>query len=119
MIFMRVDGFLTPKAEKVDVHLVHPGDRVIAMQPVDGGYFTAAVEEIASGALYLYCLEGQTERPDPASRFQSHAARGLSERLWSADRAGRRAAARRSAGVSHPSCPVYVAPSDCGSRGQA
>jgi 1,4-alpha-glucan branching enzyme len=79
MIFMRVDGFLTPKAEKVDVHLVHPGDRVIAMQPVDGGYFTAAVEEIASGALYLYCLEGQTERPDPASRFQSHAARGLSE----------------------------------------
>ena len=74
-------GFLlwAPKAEKVDVHLVHPGDRVIAMQPVDGGYFTAAVEEIAPGALYLYCLEGQTERPDPASRFQPHGAHGLSE----------------------------------------
>jgi maltooligosyltrehalose trehalohydrolase len=65
-------GFLlwAPKAEKVDVHLVHPGDRMIAMQPIEGGYFTAAVEEIAPGALYRYCLEGQTERPDPASRFQ-------------------------------------------------
>jgi 1,4-alpha-glucan branching enzyme len=70
---------LAPKAQKVDVHLVHPGDRVIAMQPVDGSDFTAAVEEIAPGALYLYCLEGQTERPDPASRFQPHGVHGLSE----------------------------------------
>src|SRR5258708_35951408 len=54
-----------PKAEKVDVHLIHPGDRVIAMQPLDGGYFTVDVEGVAPGALYRYCLDGQTERPDP------------------------------------------------------
>ncbi len=72
-------GFLlwAPKAEKVDVHLVHPADRVIAMQPVDGSCFTSAVEEIAPGALYLYCLEGQTERSDPAR--EPHGAHGISE----------------------------------------
>jgi len=74
-------GFLlwAPKVEKVDVHLVHPADRVIAMQPLEGGYFTAAVEGIAPGALYRYCLEGQTERPDPASRFQPQGVQGPSE----------------------------------------
>jgi maltooligosyltrehalose trehalohydrolase len=68
-----------PKAEKVDVHVVHPGDRVIAMQPVGEGYFTAALKEIAPGALYRYCLNGQTERPDPASRFQPQGVHGPSE----------------------------------------
>jgi maltooligosyltrehalose trehalohydrolase len=68
-----------PRARKVDVHLVHPEDRVIAMQPVGGGYFTVAVEEIAPGALYRYCLNGQTERPDPASRFQPQGVHGPSE----------------------------------------
>ncbi len=67
-----------PKAQKVDVHFVHP-DRVIAMQPLDGGYFTAAVEQIAPGARYLYCLDRQTERPDPASRFQPQGVHGPSE----------------------------------------
>jgi maltooligosyltrehalose trehalohydrolase len=74
-------GFLlwAPKAEKVDVHLIHPGDRVIAMQPLDGGYFTVDVEGVAPGALYRYCLDGQTERPDPASRFQPQGVHGPSE----------------------------------------
>ena len=68
-----------PKAGKVDLHLVHPADRVIEMRPLDGGYFTAAVKEIAPGALYLYRLDGQTERPDPASRFQPQGVHGPSE----------------------------------------
>jgi len=74
-------GFLlwAPKAEKVDVHLIHPGDRVIAMQPLDGGYFTVDVEGVAPGALYRYCLDGQTERPDPTSRFQPQGVHGPSE----------------------------------------
>jgi len=68
-----------PKAEKVDVHIVHPGDRKVAMLPWEGGYFSAIVEEIANGALYRYCLDGGTERPDPASRFQPQGVHGPSE----------------------------------------
>jgi Carbohydrate-binding module 48 (Isoamylase N-terminal domain) len=59
-----------PKTEKVDVHIVHPSELKVAMQPLQGRYFSAAVEEIAAGGLYRYCLDGRTERPDPASRFQ-------------------------------------------------
>ncbi len=68
-----------PKAEKVDVHIVQPRDLKVAMQPLEGGYFSAAVEEIAPGALYRYCLDGQNERPDPASRFQPQGVHGPSE----------------------------------------
>ena len=68
-----------PKAEKVDVHIVHPRDRTIPMQPLEGGYFSAVVEEIASDALYRYSLDGQTGRPDPASRFQPLGVHGPSE----------------------------------------
>jgi maltooligosyltrehalose trehalohydrolase len=68
-----------PKAEQVNLHLVHPGERVIAMQPLDGGYFTATAEEIAPGARYLYCLDRHCERPDPASRLQPQGVHGPSE----------------------------------------
>ncbi len=68
-----------PKVEKVDVHIVHPSELRVAMQPSQGGYFSAAVEEIAAGALYRYCLDGRTERPDPASRFQPQGVHGPSE----------------------------------------
>ena len=63
----------------VDVHIVHPRDRAIAMEPLDGDYFSAVVDEIAPGARYLYCLDGRTERPDPASRFQPQGVHGPSE----------------------------------------
>ena len=68
-----------PKAQKVDVHIVHPCDRTITMQPLDRGYFSIAVDGIVPGTLYRYCLDGQTERPDPASRFQPQGVHGPSE----------------------------------------
>jgi len=49
------------------------------MQPLEGGYFAADVDNIAVGARYRYCLDGQWERPDPASRFQPEGVHGPSE----------------------------------------
>lgn len=68
-----------PRAERADVHIVHPGDCTISMQPSERGYFSIAVDRIVPGTLYRYCLDGQTERPDPASRFQPLGAHGPSE----------------------------------------
>ena len=68
-----------PKAEKVDVHIIHPHDRTLTMQPLDRGYFSIAVEGSVPGTLYRYCLDDQTERPDPASRFQPQGVHGASE----------------------------------------
>jgi len=49
------------------------------MQPLEGGYFSAVAQGIASGTLYRYSLDGQTEWPDPASRFQPQGVHGPSE----------------------------------------
>jgi maltooligosyltrehalose trehalohydrolase len=68
-----------PKAETVEVHIIHPCDRRVPMQPLEGGYFSAHVDKIAVATRYRYCLDGQWERPDPASRFQPEGVHGPSE----------------------------------------
>jgi len=68
-----------PKARTVDVHLVAPRDRVVAMTAVGCGYHVAVVDDAAPGARYLYRLDGARERPDPASRLQPDGVHGPSE----------------------------------------
>jgi maltooligosyltrehalose trehalohydrolase len=59
-----------PLAEKLDVHLISPTERLIPLARDDRGYFHGVVEGVEPGALYLYRLDGHEERPDPASRRQ-------------------------------------------------
>lgn len=59
-----------PNAERVDVHLVAPADRLIPMAQDAQGYFEAVVDGVEAGARYFYRLDGDRERPDPASRSQ-------------------------------------------------
>lgn len=40
------------------------------MEPCDKGYFEATVPEVGPDARYVYVLDGEKERPDPASRYQ-------------------------------------------------
>ncbi len=68
-----------PNAENVEVHIVEPGDRVIPMQRQERGYHQALAEEVAPGARYFYRLDGQTEKPDPASHYQPEGVHGPSE----------------------------------------
>ena len=58
------------KRSKVELHLTAPEDRVVPMQPTGLGYFEATLDGVPPGARYLYRLDGDTERPDPASRLQ-------------------------------------------------
>ncbi|MEN6627261.1 MAG: malto-oligosyltrehalose trehalohydrolase [Candidatus Sumerlaeia bacterium] len=68
-----------PGAHTVDVHLVSPDDRTVAMQPAGDGYFHADAAEVPVGALYYYRLDGGEDRPDPASRSQPRGVHGPSE----------------------------------------
>jgi maltooligosyltrehalose trehalohydrolase len=43
------------------------------------GYHEAVVSQLEPGALYLYRLDGEKERPDPASRFQPDGVHGPSQ----------------------------------------
>jgi maltooligosyltrehalose trehalohydrolase len=49
------------------------------MQGAGCGYFHAVVEGISAGALYRYRLDGEKERPDPASRYQPRGVHGPSQ----------------------------------------
>jgi maltooligosyltrehalose trehalohydrolase len=58
------------KRAAVELHLTAPTDRTVPMAPSDLGYFEVTLDGIEPGTRYLYRLDGRTERPDPASRFQ-------------------------------------------------
>ena len=49
------------------------------MQGAGCGYFHAVAEGISAGALYRYRLDGEKERPDPASRYQPQGVHGPSQ----------------------------------------
>lgn len=59
-----------PNHNRVDVHIVGANDRRIPMERSSHGYFEAVVDDCPEGTRYLYVLDGERERPDPASRLQ-------------------------------------------------
>ncbi|MDX5421999.1 MAG: malto-oligosyltrehalose trehalohydrolase [Hymenobacteraceae bacterium] len=59
-----------PHAEQVEVVLHRPLNQKIPLQREAFGYWTALAEDTRPGTRYTYLLDGETERPDPASRFQ-------------------------------------------------
>jgi maltooligosyltrehalose trehalohydrolase len=64
---------------RVEVHLHQPEDRILPLEPAGGGYFTGTFDGVPSGSLYTYRLDGQAERPDPASRAQPQGVHGPSK----------------------------------------
>src|SRR5579885_1305239 len=58
------------KCRQVDLHITSPADRVVPMEPRELGYFEVTLDGVPPGARYLYRLDGERERPDPASRSQ-------------------------------------------------
>ena len=67
-----------PAAERVEVHIVAPRDRVFPLERAPRGYHAAVVDGVGPGSRYLYRLNDK-ERPDPASRFQPEGVHGPSE----------------------------------------
>ena len=68
-----------PSAQKVDVHIVSPEERIVPLAKNDRGYHQATVAGVASGNRYFYRLDAAMERPDPASRSQPEGVHGPSE----------------------------------------
>jgi maltooligosyltrehalose trehalohydrolase len=68
-----------PRAKKVEVRILGSQDRLFPMDSAPRGYFHAHIKGVFPGALYRYRLDGRTERPDPASRFQPQGVHGPSQ----------------------------------------
>jgi len=68
-----------PYAHTVDVHIVHPEERLEPMIRAEDGHWSATLDRCPPGTRYLYRLNGSTDRPDPASRRQPRGVHGPSE----------------------------------------
>jgi len=64
-----------PRVENLAVRSVADGGRH-ALTPRDSGFFEGRVPGMSAGTDYLFVLDGDKERPDPASRFQPHGVHG-------------------------------------------
>jgi maltooligosyltrehalose trehalohydrolase len=67
-----------PKRTRVDVVLERGSERVVALTPEAGGYFSGVVPGIGAGTRYRYRLDDAESFPDPCSRFQPDGPRGPS-----------------------------------------
>lgn len=68
-----------PNADTVAVKLLDSQERIIPMQQQAEGYWQVTVSDIAPETLYFYQLDGEKNRPDPASNFQPQGVHGPSQ----------------------------------------
>ncbi len=61
-----------PLIQDAAVKLLSKPERLIPMEKDESGYWKTVVDNVPPGSLYLYSLDGEKERPDPASFFQPH-----------------------------------------------
>jgi len=70
-----------PFIQKVEVHIVSPKELIVPLVQAAQGYHQSIVEGVEPGCLYLYRLDSEKERPDPASRYQPQGVHGPSQVL--------------------------------------
>src|SRR5207237_6591968 len=78
----RVELKILPAGDAVPQASAAPGaspDRVVELQRFESGYHGGQISGVGPGNLYMYRLDAQKERPDPASRSQPYGVHGPSE----------------------------------------
>ena len=76
-----LSGFLVwaPLINRVEVHILSPDERMVPLEKISRGYHYGVVQGVKPGTRYFYRLDGNIERPDPASRFQPEGVHGPSQ----------------------------------------
>lgn len=59
-----------PMRDRLSVRIVEPEERLIELNKDEWGYWQGTAEDVAPGSLYFYRLDGEIDRPDPASHHQ-------------------------------------------------
>lgn len=67
-----------PAAKRVEV-ILGPPEKILAMIPLEGGWFEVTTDDAAAGSRYKFQIDGNHRVPDPASRFQPQDIHGPSE----------------------------------------
>lgn len=59
-----------PHRDQVALKISEPQDQLISMERQESGYWYVSVPDLPAGCRYVYQLDSDIERPDPASHFQ-------------------------------------------------
>lgn len=70
-----------PFVQDVSVKMFSPAERIIPMKRDGKGYWNVTADDVIPGTRYLYRLENERNRPDPASHFQPEGVHGASQVL--------------------------------------
>jgi malto-oligosyltrehalose trehalohydrolase len=68
-----------PAAKNVSLRLENVKTDPLPLSPSSQGWFELTTNQAGAGSLYRFQIDGKTEVPDPASRFQPHDVHGPSE----------------------------------------
>ncbi len=68
-----------PYCRAVAVRILSPRPRLVSLSARDGGWHEAVLEAAGPGTRYLYVLDGDRERPDPAAHALPHGVHGPAE----------------------------------------
>ena len=69
-----------PACQRVDVLILRDAEKVpFPLRAEEDGFFSGELPDARAGHRYFYLLDGERERPDPASRFQPDGPHGPSE----------------------------------------
>ncbi|MEX0270335.1 malto-oligosyltrehalose trehalohydrolase [Leptolyngbyaceae cyanobacterium UHCC 1019] len=68
-----------PLLKQVRVNIISSEPQVAPMQQDEQGYWCVIAEPVEPGDCYFYQLNGESERPDPASRSQPQGVHGASQ----------------------------------------
>ncbi|MBI2965624.1 MAG: malto-oligosyltrehalose trehalohydrolase [Chloroflexi bacterium] len=68
-----------PRASSAAIRLIAPQERLVPLSPAACGYYETTADGVTAGARYFVRLDGDTDRPDPASRSQPDGVHGPSE----------------------------------------
>jgi maltooligosyltrehalose trehalohydrolase len=68
-----------PLLKDVTLKLLSPVEQIIPLKKDKKGYWASEVDNVSAETLYLYRLENEKDRPDPASHFQPEGVHGPSQ----------------------------------------
>lgn len=67
-----------PFRKNIELRLLGNNDRLVSLEKDGDGYWSAIVQDVGPGVRYLYRIDGELDRPDPASRCQPEGVHGPS-----------------------------------------
>jgi maltooligosyltrehalose trehalohydrolase len=68
-----------PLVQRVEVHVLSPEEVRVPLRKDERGYHRATTSSVTPKSCYFYRLDGEKERPDPASRYQPQGVHGPSQ----------------------------------------